>query len=121
MAWSRVVVLIAAFALFGCAEEIDRIGSTAWGKPDATAQAFQTDIDDCRRVANVVPVRYAGPASVAAERRNRLNDCMIEHGWTRGKITADRSKELVACKLPSVELVQRTTATDCINRFGKVR
>jgi len=45
---------------------------------------------------------------------------MIEHGWTRDKITADRSKELVACKLPSGELVQRTTATDCINRFGKI-
>jgi hypothetical protein len=120
MAWSRFVVLIAAFALFGCAEKIDRIGSTAWVKPDATPQAFQMDMDDCRRAATVVPVRYAGPASVAAEIRNRLNDCMIEHGWRRDTITADRSTEFVACKLPSVELVQRTTATDCINRFGKV-
>ena len=120
MAWSRSVVLVAAFALFGCAEDIDRIGSTAWVKPHATPQAFQTDMDDCRRAATVVPVRYAGPASVKAEIRNGHDDCMIEHGWRRDKITADRSKELVACKLPSVELVQRTTATDCINRFGKV-
>lgn len=121
MVLQRFVALVAICSLAGCVEEVDRSGSPAWTKPDATHATFQRDSDECRRVAMVAPIKYAGPASVAAERRSRYNDCMVEHGYTLEKnVPGDSSKDVVDCKFPSVEQVQRTTVRDCYNRFGKI-
>lgn len=118
---ARLAAVIAICGLVGCVEEVDRAGGAGWVKPDGTYAAFQKDTDDCRRVATLAPIRYTGPSSQVAEANRRYQDCMIDHGWTLDPhIAKDAMKETVDCKLPTVDQVQRTSARDCHNRYGKI-
>ena len=121
MAYSRIAALIGVCSLLGCIQEIDKDGGPGWVKRDATYATLQKDLDECERAARLPPVRYAGPASVPAERRRRFTDCLTDRGWTyEPHVSNDGMKQIVDCKLPSVEQVQRLSAGDCHNRFGKI-
>jgi hypothetical protein len=121
MAFARIVSLIATLALLGCAEEGANATGPGWAKRGGTLAGLQKDADECERAAILVPVTYRGPASGAAERRRRYDDCMNARGWTLDPhASGNAAKQIVSCKLPSVEQVQRLTAGDCHNRYGKI-
>ena len=112
-------ILAAVAGLLGCA---DNAGSPGWIRARATYADFQKDTDECRRAAALRP--YASSTSAVgygADIRRSYDDCMIARGWKYEEhLKDDRMKEMVDCKLPSIEPVQRMTAGGCNNRFGKI-
>jgi hypothetical protein len=116
-----IVVLVAVCSLLGCVEDMDRTGGPGWVRPDGSHIDFQKDTDECRRAATLRPVTGPGPAGRAAEVRHYYDDCMIARGWTFDpRVSKDRMADIVSCKLPDVEQVQRISARDCNNRYGKI-
>jgi hypothetical protein len=121
MACRRIAVLALAGSLLGCVEEIDRTGSPAWTKADATLASFQKDTDECQRAAALIPIHDMGPTGRAIERHRRYMECMTDRGWTLEPQRSDDSmKAIVDCKLPSAEQPQRLSARDCHNKYGRI-
>lgn len=117
-----LAMVVAAFGLAACQEQGDDITGYGWSRPNSSYAEFQTDADACRRAATVRSPRTSSDAiSYRADVRRDYDNCMKARGWVYDKGTGpDPAKVMVDCKLPSLEQVQRLSAKDCDNRFGKI-
>jgi hypothetical protein len=117
-----LAIVIAVAGLAGCQEQDGNITGYGWSRPNSAYGDFQNDADACRRAATVRSPRTSSDAvGYRADVRRDYDNCMKARGWVYEKSTGpDPAKVMVDCKLPSVEQVQRLSAMDCDNRFGKI-
>lgn len=101
MTGDRVRAFALALALIATLPGCHRVG---WGRRDGTQQMLATDKNECKRQFALIPTppvpdalmprsRYSRPEDPGKRRRDFMNRCMEERGWSLMELP-DRGEQL---------------------------